>query len=329
MMQQIILEITRNLNKFGEHNMSIENLIKSREDKLFFYSPYNFIREIPLNIQVNQIVVPQLLDTNLLTYEDTINNKKIIILYSKLEWDSAYFNINTFKIINVLFDEVVVEDLSIILTNFIRNSLPNDAYLFLELPSEDIKLFQALGLSRFKLVETRLTYFRGNLASFNEPRYPVRLASESDSNNLKNVAREMRNDYDRFHADSIFRTEIADEFLATYIEQSLKGFADAVLTSNEDGIPSDCFLTAKYFKSDWSKLNKNVSKMVLSAVSNKTNKGWYKKLISEMTYHLREQGAEYIFMNTQSTNRAVFYTWEKLGYQLGSTTHVFSYTKKL
>ena len=138
------------------------------------------------------------------------------------------------------------------------------------------------------------------------------------------VAKEMKNEYDRFHADDVFSPKKADDFLATYIQQSLKGFADLVLTSNETGLPSDSFLTANYLKHEWEKTHVPVSKMVLSAVSSQTNKGWYKKLISEMTYHLIEQGAQYIFMNTQSTNRAVYHTWEQLGYKLGGVTHVFS-----
>lgn len=309
--------------------MSIKQLIESRANKLIFYSPYNFIRNIPQDIQLNKIVIPTIMHDEQEIYSCSINGHQFVFIFQKLGWDSTYFNLETFKITSVLFDQGSLDDLSNAVKQFIEEVLPKGAYLFIEIPSEDIQLIQALGAAGCRLVETRLTYFRGNLEQFNETRYPVRKASIDDTKNLMRVAREMRNDYDRFHADPVFSIDIADEFLATYIEQSLKGFSDIVLTSNEEGIPSDCFLTAKYFKNDWDKLGVNVSKMVLSAVSNKTNKGWYKKLISEMTYHLKDEGAEYIFMNTQSTNRAVFYTWEKLGYQLGSTTHVISFNKKI
>jgi dTDP-4-amino-4,6-dideoxy-D-galactose acyltransferase len=75
---------------------------------------------------------------------------------------------------------------------------------------------------------------------------------------------------------------------------------------------------------DWDKLDYKISKMVLSAVSSDTNKGWYIKLISEMTFILKEIGAKSVFMNTQATNIAVLVTWEKLGYRLGRTTHILT-----
>ncbi|MFT4733094.1 MAG: dTDP-4-amino-4,6-dideoxy-D-galactose acyltransferase [Sediminicola sp.] len=74
----------------------------------------------------------------------------------------------------------------------------------------------------------------------------------------------------------------------------------------------------------WKFLNYKVSKMVLSAVSAETNKGWYVKLISEMTYLLKDLGVQAVHMNTQSTNRAVLNVWNKLGYRIGRTTHVLA-----
>jgi dTDP-4-amino-4,6-dideoxy-D-galactose acyltransferase len=134
----------------------------------------------------------------------------------------------------------------------------------------------------------------------------------------------MRNDFDRFHSDIMFSTEVADNYLSTYVENSINGFADLVIVPNEQGVATDSFLTANYLKEKWDSIGHPISKMVLSAVSSKTNKGWYLKLISEMTYLLKENGAETIYMNTQSTNIPVLYTWEKLGYHIGRTTHLLS-----
>lgn len=304
----------------------MEELYLHRKDKLFFYSPFNFIREISPAVQQEAIILPELKKKLDQAVEINVNGSNHLFFVELLPWDTAYFNIPTYKLNHVLYSHDDVSVLTEATNRFLQTITAAGAYLFIEIPSEDIVLIQALGNAGFKLVETRLTYYRGSLQDFNEPRYPVRQATQDDSTNLMRVAREMRNDYDRFHADPVFSTEKADEFLATYIEQSLKGFADVVLTSNEDKLPSDCFLTARYFKNEWEKLGVPVSKMVLSAVSSSTNKGWYKKLITEMTYHLRDAGASYIFMNTQSTNRAVFYTWEQLGYRLGCTTHLLSKT---
>jgi dTDP-4-amino-4,6-dideoxy-D-galactose acyltransferase len=198
-------------------------------------------------------------------------------------------------------------------------------YCFIEIPTEDIKLIQGLGLARFKLIETRMTYYLNNLNEFAYERFPVRKANISDIENLKRVAREMRNRYDRFHADNIFSNEISDEFLATFVEESIKGFADYVIVPNAKGVPPDAFLTAKYLKEDWSGIGANISKLVLSAVSSLTCKGWYIKLISEMIYHLRDVGTEYVFMHPSSTNKPIIHTYEKLGCKLGQVTLIFSF----
>lgn len=301
----------------------------ARSRELFYYSPYNFVGDFTTEKQLKNCVY-----SNIAAFGSLTNNRIIPIslsgnmyhfLISYLPWDSDYFRIKTYKLCYVLFSNDDQKLLNEAVKLFLNELLSEKIYCFIEIPSEDTMLIQALNHNGFKLIETRLTYFRGNLNKLDYDRYPVRKATIDDSENLMLVAREMRNDYDRFHADPVFSPQIADEFLATYIDQSLKGLADVVLTPDEKGVPSDSFLTANYLKNEWERNGVKISKMVLSAVSAKTNKGWYKKLISEMTFHLREEGAEYIFMNTQSTNRAVIYTWESMGYRLGCTTHILSY----
>jgi len=306
------------------------NLISSRKDKLVFYSPYTFIREFPLEKQFENIVLSDirnfLSNTNNEIISVDIKNKQHLFYVSFLDWDTTYFGFKTYKLKYVLFNHSDIKILTEAAGKFISDFFNGKKYCFIEIPSEDILLLQALGAWGFRTIETRLTYFRGDLSSFNNERFAVRKATENDIQNLMRVAREMRNVYDRFHADPVFEMKIADEFLATYIEQSIKGFADIILVPDENNISSDSFITAKYLKDEWQKNGVKISKMVLSAVSAKTNKGWYKKLVSEMTYHLKEAGAEYIFMNTQSANRAVIHCWESLGYSLGSTTHILSYS---
>jgi dTDP-4-amino-4,6-dideoxy-D-galactose acyltransferase len=86
-------------------------------------------------------------------------------------------------------------------------------YCFADIPSEDILLIKSLGNSGFRTIETRLTYYMENLKQYNHERYSVREATIKDNESLKRVAREIRNDYDRFHANEIFNTEQANEFI--------------------------------------------------------------------------------------------------------------------
>ncbi len=310
-----------------------EELTSLRQNRLFFYSPYCFIptieRSTHLKIVSDRIAsFVNKVRENVYSVEITVNHAPFLFLVEFLEWDTDYFHLRTFKLFTAVYDEQqpfediteAARQFNIILTNELHSE-----YCFIEIPSEDIRLIQALTLNGFKLIETRLTYFRGDLDKHAHERFGVRPATKADIENLKRVARVMRNDYDRFHADTIFSTKIADEFLATYVEAAVNGFSDIVLVPNQEGSASDAFLTALYYKTQWASLGENVSKMVLSAVSSSTCKGWYIKLISEMTYHLRDEGAKYVFMNTQSTNRAVFRTWEKLGYRLGLSTHVLAF----
>ncbi|MCU0441508.1 MAG: hypothetical protein MUE96_03845 [Bacteroidia bacterium] len=292
-----------------------------RENVLNYYAPFRAIRPLPLADQRKIWVEPEL---NLLlndAIEIEIGNNVFWLLLEHLTWDTAFFNMPTYKLVNILFDAESAPYLADAVKQ-LQSVLPIGAYVFTEIPSEDITVLNALTSAGWPLIETRLTYWRGDLASFNQPRYAVRRATVNDIPNLKRVAKEMKNPYDRFHADKVFSEQLADEFLATYIEESIKGFADVVLVPDAADTPSDSFLTARYLKPSWQHGGVPISKMVLSAVSATTNKGWYQKLISEMTYHLKDQGAEYIFMNTQSTNLAVCYTWEKLGYRLGGTSHI-------
>jgi dTDP-4-amino-4,6-dideoxy-D-galactose acyltransferase len=308
--------------------MSLE-LINARKNELFFYSPYNFIREIDRNILLKleeQKIIDKIIQNEFVKFE--IEGSEVIFVYENLKWDTTFFKIETYKIVNVLFDtsnlEILIKGVELFSNHFKKNQ---SVYIFIEIPSEDIFLIQALNSSKFKLIETRLTYFNDNILNYNyQTRYNVRTAVERDIENLKAIASTMRNNFDRFHADKTFDLQIADSFLSKYVEEAIKGFCDIVIVPNEDGINSDSFLTANFYENMWQLLDKKVSKMVLSAVSSQTNKGWYIKLISEMIYVMKEKGVECVYLNTQSTNRQVFRTWEKLGFRLGSTTHILSIT---
>ena len=304
-------------------------MLEARKKEIYFYSPYSFVRAFNHEAQLENCVYSVIRkfhthgDNSIIKIDVSGNPHEFFTSF--LPWDTQYFGINTYKLSYVLYRHQDLKLLKEAVRLFLQELCLEKIYCFIEIPSEDTLLIQSLGSNGFQLIETRLTFFRGDLFSFDHERYPVRKADEKDVLNLMRVAREMRNDFDRFHADDIFDKQIADEFLATYIEQSIKGFADIVLTPNEPGLPSDSFIAARYLKEEWEINSINISKIILSAVSAKTNKGWHKKLMSEMTCFLRDEGAEYILMDTQSTNRAVCNSCERLGYRLGCVKHILSY----
>lgn len=244
-----------------------------------------------------------------------------------LAWDSKYFNVPTYRVDFVDFDPSLkcpTGAISVALAK-LRKDLQErheSFYMFAEVPSEDTALLQALGSDCWRLIETRLTYFNDRIGSYSFPRRSaVRAATEADIESLKRVAVEKRNMFDRFHADPFFSDQVADDFLGTFVENSVRGFADVVLVPEVEREP-DAFLTGKFVHAP--ELSKApIGRMVLSAVSD-SRRGWYLRLISEMSYWFKDRGSEMVFMTTQSTNRAVFRVWESLGFRLGRSSHVFS-----
>ncbi|WP_395059707.1 hypothetical protein [Flavobacterium sp.] len=308
----------------------ILKLIKAREEILYHYSQYSFLPNANKAKIFSHTILNEIEhfseDENIKKIEIEQDGFNHIFFVKFLEWDTNYFNLSTYKLLYVLYEHRNYAILKKAVNNFVKEFFnKKGTYCFSEIPSEDIFTIQALNEAGFKLVENRLTYYL-DLNKYNYERFAVRSANNSDIINLKRVAREMRNDYDRFHAETIFDVKKADEFLATYIEESIKGYSDYVMVPAEKGIPSDAFLTANYQKKDWEYIDEKISKMVLSAVSSETCKGWYLKLISEMAFHLKSIGVNYAFMHPATTNRAVIHTYEKLGCKYGKCVHILTYT---
>ena len=301
--------------------------IENRKDILLNYAPTSFFRK-QADHSFEFFVKKEILsekDQNKF-FIKSIDNELYYFFYEYLAWDSKFFEMPTYKLKFVIFDSENYTNLLKAISAF-KDEVVKENYIFTEIPSEDVYLMQALNESLFRLVETRMTYYL-DLKNYNNKRYNVREAIIGDIPNLKKVSSKMVNPYDRFHADVFYNKKVADNFLGVFAEESVRGFADYVLVPDEDGLPSDSFLTVRYNKEWWGEINIKVSKMVLSAVSSTTNKGWYIKLISEMALHLKELGVDFVMMHPASTNKAVIHSYEKLGCKLGKVTHILSYKKR-
>lgn len=245
------------------------------------------------------------------------------IYYRYLTWDSDFFAIPTYRI-----DYSYIPD-------GIRNSKESfealfahlqtqhpEFYVFAEVPSEDIQALSSMTAAGYRLIESRLTYFNDQIQQFDlTRRYATRQATLDDIAVLIKTAIDAVNIFDRFHADDFFTDDEADRFLAKYTENSVRGFADEVMVPAE-GL-ANAFLTANYVNSPRCLSNKKIAKMVLSAVATE-RRGWYVKLIGEMTQKFKEQGVDTAFMTTQSTNRAVLKVWASFGYRFGKSSHILS-----
>jgi dTDP-4-amino-4,6-dideoxy-D-galactose acyltransferase len=302
----------------------INQLAISRKEILTFYSPYSFIRELDTQVVFEITIIDSITNEHNLKEEITIENEVHIFIYKPLKWDSDFFGKAIYKLEFVLFNHSNIDILVKAISKFASIlKINKNNYCYIETPAEDNLIIQALNLSGFKLIETRLHHILKNLDSYKQPRYKARVALESDINNISETARGTKNRYDRFHSDILIDNNLADDYLATYAANAIKGFCDFVLVPNDEFTPVKAFMAASIMETDSQKLDTNIGRLQLSAVD-KACKGWYIKLASESIYKLKEMNAKYILVTTQATNRAAFYSSEKLGFNLGGVTHVFS-----
>ncbi|MBD0297244.1 MAG: hypothetical protein ICV84_18955 [Flavisolibacter sp.] len=307
-------------------------LIEKRKKFLFYYSPYNYLKAIDPEIQFRILVEDKILrfgtTPDQVMYQIMVNEQTFIFLYQHLEWDSNFLKRNCFKLYTVLYSGEDAPSLIAAIQHFIKHMADNSGlYLFIDIPAEDVFLIQCLGYAGFKLTETRLHYFKDNLHSFNAERYAVRKASVEEAEAIAQISKLNRNGYDRLHADIDFPNEVADEYLGVYGASAVKGYCEAVLVPDESGAPLQSFLAISHLKRDSSLVQCQLARVVLTAVA-PANKGWLKKLVSETIYYAKDIGAAYVLMTTQSTNRAVFRTNEKLGLQLGGCSHILSFSNQ-
>jgi dTDP-4-amino-4,6-dideoxy-D-galactose acyltransferase len=197
-------------------------------------------------------------------------------------------------------------------------------YAFSVVPAEDVRLLQALTGAGWRLVETRLTYYRDQLSAFDYPRHAVRAADASEAAHIGRVAAAARNAYDRFHADAWFGEARADAYLARYAENTVAaGLAAAVLVPDAPELPIDSFLAISDLTDDAAALGARLSRVLLTAVG-PANRGWHVKLVAETLHRAKALEHEVVLMTTQATNHAVFRTCEKLDFRLGATSHVLA-----
>ncbi|SHJ09219.1 dTDP-4-amino-4,6-dideoxy-D-galactose acyltransferase [Hymenobacter daecheongensis DSM 21074] len=304
-------------------------LVAARAEKLFFYSPYNFLRQLDAATQQRLfgtgLAAGYAADPNHRVFEFAQKGATVQFLYAFLPWDTDFFQAPVYKVFTALFANDTPASVLAAAGAAFRRQLGQEgaAYCFAELPAEDTRVAQALGDAGWRLVETRLTYFHDAVATFEQPEYAVRSARPDEAAAVGSISAAARNEYDRFHADQWFSGDKGDQFLDRYASAAVEGYCDDVLVPAEPGLPVDSFLAISDLKAHGVSLGSGFSRVVLTAVG-PLNRGWHLKLVSETVRRARRQGAEYVLMTTQATNRAVFRTCEKLNFKVGGCGHVLA-----
>lgn len=305
--------------------MTEKNLLRYKE-RLSLYNNYSFIQDIDKEVFFNDIIlVPAFRNINnesIYIVEILIDKFEHLFVVKKLLWESNYFGFSCFSVEWILFKHADYKILRNALNVFIKSNLPPNSYFTINVPSEDITLVQALSSTKFNLVETRLNYFLTLNQNFEASHIDIiKEANITDIPYLRSVAMKMRNKFDRVHADPAFSEEQADEYLAKFAEESVKGFADLVLKVVDDnGIPFG-FLAGNY------PINISglyVSKLVLAAVDSSVQRGRLIDLLAEMIYRVKLKKADYLTTITQAANIPAIRVWEKSGFSLFKVTHLYS-----
>ncbi|MBF9222167.1 GNAT family protein [Hymenobacter ruricola] len=310
---------------------SVAGLVAARAAALGFYSPYYFLRQLPLERQ------QELFGTGAAarwgsrqgeeTYAPPTAGGPVHWLWQQLPWDSAHFGTPMVRLFTGLFGAAMTPEELTRAAVALRAHLAEQHgafYAFGLVPAEDGQLLQALTAAGWRLVETRLTFYRDHLADFDFPASAVRAAASAEAAHIGRIAAAARNPYDRFHADPWFGPARADAYLARYAENTVSaGLAATVLVPNEPALPVDSFLAISDLSADAAALGTRLSRVLLTAVG-PANRGWHLKLVAETLRRARKHGHGAVLMTTQATNHAVFRTAEKLGFRLGATSHALA-----
>ncbi len=292
------------------------------------YSPYRLIPGIDKVKPPNDCIINNLKrlskDKSTIIFTTEVLKLKHFFIVTPLSWDTKYFGFPIFRIEYIIYDHQLIEALNIAVNQFYVFSCkcPN-SYFFIDIPAEDILLVQSLSRTPFRLIETRLNYILKDLNIKHRNTYPVRIAREDDIVWLKAVAIKNANPYDRVHADKSFSKIQADEYLGTFIENAVKGFADFVLVPDMPQTHPFAFLA---FNRHIEFINYKISKLVLAASDSSIEKGWLYKLLIEAIRILYEQGTTHLTTITQASNLAAIKSWEKAGFEYGFCTNIFSFT---
>ena len=289
-------------------------------DRTSFYHPYNFLIPSPhaedLFLKgINQSLVKN----NATRISDDHGNS---LIFELLDWDTEFFGKPVYKI---HFLELVPNSSITHIDELVKkllSSLPGDSekpYLFIEIPSEDLEILEAVSQSGWKMIETRLTYYHPNTSLFEtEILNRTRLANHDDIDDLRKAAIGTRNHFDRFHSDSYFSDAEVDRFMGVFIENSVNGREDYVVVPKHG--PANAFFAGSKVEID---PNISVGRMTLSAVSAE-RKGWHIDVTQALCCYFQQDNIQTAVMTTQSTNRAVLANIAKLNFRFGRASHIYS-----
>ena len=218
-----------------------------------------------------------------------------------LEWDSQFFQRRIARLNRHRLDHPTMAECA----HWCRQHRIDCLYFLAD--SNDLETPRLAEANDFHLTDIRMTLgrvvvpedFAAN--SFDGFRH----AREDDLRALRTIARTSHHDT-RFYFDGHFEQEKCDLLYATWIENSFRGFAQAVLVAEADGEPA-AYLTCH--------LNDQASQIGLVGVGEgHRGKGLATKLVRAFLSWSREQGAPRALVVTQGRNLPAQRLYQRNGF---------------
>ena len=218
-----------------------------------------------------------------------------------LEWDSQFFQRRIARLNRHRLDHSTMAECA----HWCRHHRIDCLYFLAD--SNDLETPRLAEANDFHLTDIRMTLgrvvvpedFAAN--SFDGFRH----AREDDLRALRTIARTSHHDT-RFYFDGHFEHEKCDLLYATWIENSFRGFAQAVLVAEADGEPA-AYLTCH--------LNDQASQIGLVGVGEgHRGKGLATKLVRAFLSWSREQGAPRALVVTQGRNLPAQRLYQRNGF---------------
>jgi len=218
-----------------------------------------------------------------------------------LEWDSQFFQRRIARLNRHRLDHATMTECA----HWCRHHRIDCLYFLAD--SNNLETPRLAEANDFHLTDIRMTLgrvvvpedFAAN--SFDGFRH----AREDDLRALRTIARTSHHDT-RFYFDGHFEQEKCDLLYATWIENSFRGFAQAVLVAEADGEPA-AYLTCH--------LNDQASQIGLVGVGEgHRGKGLATKLVRAFLSWSREQGARRALVVTQGRNLPAQRLYQRNGF---------------
>ncbi len=225
-------------------------------------------------------------------------------LCTYLEWDSNFFGVRIARLNASRLDEET-------LANALQwcNSNRIDCLYFLA-DSDHATTPVLAAQNDFRLTDVRMTLARPLTASESfAPEPGIRLAREEDLPALREIASNTHRDT-RFYFDRHFDRDKCDQLYATWIENSLRGFAQAVLVAEIANTPA-AYL-ACHLKSDEAQIG------LLGVDAQHQGRGLGTKLVRQFLTWSREQNAQRTTVVTQGRNLAAQRLYQRNGFVTAS-----------